>query len=81
MIGNRKIMDLTDGAKLLGVSKSMMYRYVDQSKLKPCRREKRIRGDAILFRIKDLKEFVRARKSRMKGGDPVDEDRGNPNAR
>jgi len=60
----KKIFDIEDTAKFLGISRSMVYCYVKNEKLVPLRRDKRKHGDQLFFSFKDIKQFERPKRGR-----------------
>jgi hypothetical protein len=62
----KKIFDIEDTGRHLKVSKNMIYRYVEDGRLVPLRRDKRKRGDQLFFSLKDLKAFQRPKRGRPK---------------
>lgn len=79
----RKLFDLMDTAKFLGVSTGMAHQYINQGKLRPFLRDKvRVkkgvwqegsinrRGDPLVFTRAELHRFIKFEKPKIKKGRP-----------
>ena len=70
MLVGRKLFDVVDMSKLLGVDRSMIFRYVEAGRLRPLLRNKKRKGDPLYFSHKELKRFKEEERPKIKKGRP-----------